>query len=76
MTLILDTKRDNVFQQAIRARRSAELQYEEASARLKDLTTINVNISNAKAKLEQELCVIAGDYDEVSKELRVSRPWD
>ncbi|XP_053642014.1 paramyosin, long form isoform X1 [Cherax quadricarinatus] len=57
---------------AIRARRSAELQYEEASARLKDLTTINVNISNAKAKLEQELCVIAGDYDEISKELRLS----
>lgn len=48
-----------------------ELQYEEASARIKDLTTINVNLSNAKTKLEQELSVIAGDYDEVSKELRV-----
>ncbi|XP_042236029.1 paramyosin, long form-like isoform X2 [Homarus americanus] len=57
---------------AIRGRRSVEMQYEEASARLKDLTTINVNISNAKAKLEQELCVIAGDYDEVSKEFRLS----
>ncbi|XP_071530231.1 paramyosin, long form-like isoform X2 [Panulirus ornatus] len=57
---------------AIRARRAAEMQYEEASVRIKDLTTINVNISNAKAKLEQELCVIAGDYDEVSKELRLS----
>lgn len=57
---------------AARARRAAELQYEEASARLKDLTTINVNISNAKAKLEQELSVIAADYDEVTKELRLS----
>ncbi|KAG0719394.1 Paramyosin, long form [Chionoecetes opilio] len=57
---------------AARARRSAELQYEEASCRLKDLTTINVNISNAKSKLEQELGVIASDYDEVSKELRMT----
>lgn len=57
--------------QAIRARRAAEMQYEEASARIKDLTTINVNLSNAKTKLEQELCVIAGDYDEVSKEFKV-----
>ncbi|ROT74586.1 paramyosin [Penaeus vannamei] len=52
-------------------RRSAEIQYEESSARIKDLTTININLTNAKAKLEQELCVIAGDYDEVSKELRL-----
>merc|ERR1712183_1196312 len=37
-----------------------------------DLTTININIANVKAKLEQELSVIAGDYDEVSKELRLS----
>ncbi|XP_066961290.1 paramyosin, long form-like isoform X1 [Macrobrachium rosenbergii] len=57
---------------AIRAKRSAELQYEESSARIKDLTTININLANAKSKLEQELSVIAGDYDEVSKELRLS----
>jgi len=56
---------------AVRGKRSAELQYEEASVRIKDLTTININISNAKAKLEQELCVIAGDYDAVSGELRL-----
>ena len=58
--------------QATRGRRAAEMQYEEASARLKDLTTINVNLSNAKSKLEQELSVIASDYDEVSKEFKVS----
>lgn len=57
---------------AIRARRSVELQYEEASARIKDLTTINVNLSNTKSKLEQELSVIASDYDEVTKEFRLS----
>ena len=49
------------------------MQYEEASARLKDLTTINVNLSNVRNKLEQELSVIASDYDEVSKELKVRR---
>lgn len=57
---------------AARGRRAAELQYEEATARIKDLTTINVNISSAKTKLEQEICVIAGDYDEVTKELRMA----
>ena len=58
--------------QAVRARKSAEMQYEESSARVKDLSTININLSNAKSKLEQEIAIIAGDYDEVSKELRVS----
>ncbi|MPC36571.1 Paramyosin, short form [Portunus trituberculatus] len=57
---------------ATRGRRAVEMQYEEASARLKDLTTINVNLSNAKSKLEQELSVIASDYDEVSKEFKES----
>ncbi|KAB7506179.1 Paramyosin, short form [Armadillidium nasatum] len=38
----------------------------------KDLSTININLSNAKSKLEQEISIIAGDYDEVSKELRLT----
>lgn len=57
---------------ALRARKAAEFQYEEASARIKDLTTINMNLSNAKSKLEQEISIIAGDYDEVSKELKLA----
>jgi len=40
--------------------------------RIKDLTTINVNISATKSKLEQEISVIAADYDEVTKELRLA----
>jgi len=57
---------------ANRARRNAELQLEDSMARIKDLTTINANISSTKSKLEQEIAVIAGDYDEVTKELRLA----
>lgn len=57
---------------AVRARRSVELQYEEAGSRIKDLSTINVNLSTAKSKLEQEISIIAADYDEVTKELRLA----
>ncbi|RXG50945.1 Paramyosin, short form [Armadillidium vulgare] len=60
------------LESALRGKRSAELQFEEASARIKDLSTININLSNAKSKLEQEISIIAGDYDEVSKELRLT----
>lgn len=55
-----------------RARRNAELQLEETSVRIKDLTVINSNISATKSKLEQEITVIAADYDEVTKELRMA----
>lgn len=55
-----------------RARRNAELQMEESIVRIKDLTTINVNIASTKNRLEQEISVIAADYDEVTKELRLS----
>ncbi|XP_018019085.1 paramyosin, long form isoform X2 [Hyalella azteca] len=57
---------------ASRARRNAELQLEECLVRIKDLTTINANISATKSKLEQEISVIASDYDEVTKELRLA----
>merc|ERR1711970_1681047 len=55
-----------------RGRRNAELQLEDSMARIKDLTTINANICATKSKLEQEISVIAGDYDEVTKELRLA----
>lgn len=58
--------------QSNRARRNAELQLEESIVRIKDLTTINSNISATKSRMEQEISVIAADYDEVTKELRVS----
>lgn len=57
---------------ALRAKRIVEQQYEESVSRINELTTINVNIASSKAKLEQELTTLAGDYEEVTKELRVS----
>lgn len=57
---------------ASRGRRNAELQLEDCVVRIKDLTTINTNISSIKSKLEQEISVIASDYDEVTKELRLA----
>jgi len=55
----------------VRAKRTAELQHEEAVTRVNELTTINVNLASAKSKVEQELATLAGDYDEVTRELRV-----
>ncbi|XP_052846571.1 paramyosin, long form isoform X1 [Drosophila gunungcola] len=57
---------------ANRAKRTVELQYEEAASRINELTTVNVNLVSIKSKLEQELSVVASDYEEVSKELRIS----
>jgi len=57
---------------AMRAKRSAEQSYEEAHTRVNELTTINVNLSAAKSKLEQEYGSISADYDEISKELRMA----
>ncbi|XP_064541376.1 paramyosin, long form isoform X1 [Drosophila montana] len=57
---------------ANRAKRTVELQYEEASTRINELNTVNVNLVSLKSKLEQELTVISSDYEEVSKELRIS----
>lgn len=58
--------------QALRAKRSVEQQYEESVSRINELTTINVNIASSRAKLEQELSALAGDYEEITKELRIS----
>jgi len=57
---------------AMRAKRGAEQQYEEAHSRVNELTTINVNLSAAKSKLEQEYGMISADYDEISKELKMA----
>ncbi|XP_022212698.1 paramyosin, long form isoform X1 [Drosophila obscura] len=57
---------------ANRAKRTVELQYEEASTRINELSTANVNLVSIKSRLEQELTVVASDYEEVSKELRIS----
>lgn len=55
----------------MRAKRNAEQSYEEATSRVNELTTINVNLASSKSKIEQELSQLANDYDEATKELRV-----
>lgn len=55
-----------------RAKRAVELQYEEATTRISELHAINVNIASCKAKIEQELAIVAADYEEITKELRIS----
>ncbi|KAK1128221.1 hypothetical protein K0M31_002692 [Melipona bicolor] len=71
LTAELEEVRGN-YESALRAKRSVEQQYEEAVSRINELTTINVNLTSSKVKLEQELTTLAGDYEEVTKELRVS----
>merc|ERR1719290_56819 len=56
---------------AVRGRRAVEMQYEDAGVRIKDLSVINTNLAAAKMKLEQEISIIATDYENVSKELRI-----
>ncbi|KAJ8954900.1 hypothetical protein NQ318_016839 [Aromia moschata] len=60
------------YESALRGKRQAEQLYEEAGTRINELTTINVNIASAKSKIEQELSAVVADYDEITKELRIS----
>ncbi|CAF4749534.1 paramyosin, long form [Pieris napi] len=60
------------YEQALRAKRTVEQSFEEAQTRINELTVINVNLSSSRAKIEQELAVVAADYDEITKELRIA----
>lgn len=60
------------YESALRGKKQAELQVEEYSSRINELTTINVNLASSKSKIEQELTTIVADYEEISKELRIS----
>lgn len=57
---------------ALRSKRNVEQSLEESVTRINELTTISINLSSSKAKIEQELGQLTNDYDEVTKELRVS----
>lgn len=70
LTSELEEVRGN-YEQALRSKRTVEQMYEEAQSRINELTTINVNLAASRSKLEQELGVLAGDYEEVTKELKV-----
>jgi chromosome segregation ATPase len=67
----LEEMRGNM-ESALRAKRAAEQHAEDCSSRINELTTINVNLSTTKAKLEQELAAYAADYEEASKELKMA----
>ncbi|XP_044746687.1 paramyosin, long form [Coccinella septempunctata] len=60
------------YESALRGKRQAEQQAEEYSSRINELTTINVNLASSKSKIEQELSSIVSDYEEITKELRIS----
>ncbi|CAH0547374.1 unnamed protein product [Brassicogethes aeneus] len=60
------------YESALRSKRQVEQMYEEAGSRINELTTINVNLASSKSKIEQELSGVVADYDEVTKELRIS----
>lgn len=60
------------YELALRGKKAVELQYEESVTRINELCAINVNLASSKAKIEQELSTIAADYDEITKELRIS----
>lgn len=60
------------YENALRSKRTVELQFEDAQTRINELTVINVNIASAKSKLEQEIAQVASDYEEVTRELHIS----
>ncbi|ODN04184.1 Paramyosin, short form [Orchesella cincta] len=62
----------NSLEASLRAKRAVEQSLEETASRVNELTTINVNLASHRTKLEQELSIISSDYDEVSKELKLS----
>uniref|UniRef100_A0A1L8E5E1 Paramyosin n=1 Tax=Nyssomyia neivai TaxID=330878 RepID=A0A1L8E5E1_9DIPT len=67
----LDEVRAN-YEVALRGKRAAEISCEEAGVRITEITNINVSLASMKAKIEQELTTIASDYEEVTRELRIS----
>lgn len=62
----------SALEAALRAKRAAEQSAEEAAHRINELSTINVNLTSTKTKLEQELSALASDYDEATKELKMA----
>ena len=60
------------YESALRAKKAVEMQYEEAHSRINELGTINANLGSAKLKIEQELQTVVADYEEITKELRIS----
>jgi chromosome segregation ATPase len=60
------------YETSLRNKRAVELSYEESQTRNSELNTINIGLQNSRAKIEAELSTLATDYEEVTRELRVS----
>lgn len=67
----LEEMRGN-YDQSLRSKRAVELQYEESQTRNSELNTINISLQNTRVKIETELQSLASDYEEVTRELRLS----
>lgn len=59
------------YENALRSKRTVELQFEDAQTRINELSVVNVNLASTKVKLEQEIAQVAQDYEEVTRELRI-----
>jgi chromosome segregation ATPase len=67
----LEEVRSN-YEQSLRSKRAVEISLEESSTKNSELLTINVSLQNTRAKIEAELQSLAADYEEVTRELRLS----
>lgn len=60
------------YENALRSKRNVELSLEDAQTRINELSVINVNLASTRSKLEAEITQVAQDYEEVTRELRIS----
>lgn len=60
------------YDSSLRSKRQVEVQLEEAQSRINELSVSNASYATLRSKLEQELQTLAVDYEEVTRELRVS----
>lgn len=60
------------YDQSLRSKRQVEITLEEVSTRNSELQSININLQNARSKIEAELTTLMSDYEEVTRELRMS----
>lgn len=71
LTAELEEVRNN-YEAALRGKRQAELHYEESQVRVSELVNVNTNLQSIKIKIEQEYQSLVSDYEEVTRELRIS----
>lgn len=60
------------YDQSLRSKRQVEISYEESQTRNAELVAININLQNTRSKIEAELVTLSSDYEEVTRELRIS----